>query len=207
MAKIYSQFDKCGGKGGKEVGINKNAGEKTSMSEQQDSITEEQERKLIRKLGQITVNGLIIDEKKQYIRAIENDDMDIIIRQRDINQPKIFLKGTKQFFRKPLTAITAFPFYESATGIGGRDWRSRASCFKNEAEFFFASGTSNNHSETDLASAFAICSGCLVRADCLEFALAQNSVPFGIWAGLGHGELKRIKKQRRQFAAESTPPA
>ena len=37
--------------------------------------------------------------------------------------------------------------------------------------------------------------GCVVREDCLEFAL-QNGEKFGIWGGLSERERRRIRRQR-----------
>jgi len=40
-----------------------------------------------------------------------------------------------------------------------------------------------------------ICSGCEVRAECLEYALA-NDERFGIWGGLSERERRRVRRQR-----------
>ena len=48
-----------------------------------------------------------------------------------------------------------------------------------------------------------VCRGCVVREDCLEFALA-NGEKFGIWGGMSERERRRIRRQRaleRQAAA------
>ena len=41
-----------------------------------------------------------------------------------------------------------------------------------------------------------VCSGCSVRAECLEFALA-NDERFGIWGGLSERERRRLRLQQR----------
>jgi WhiB family redox-sensing transcriptional regulator len=43
----------------------------------------------------------------------------------------------------------------------------------------------------------AVCRGCDVREDCLEYALA-NGEKFGIWGGLSERERRRIRRQRAQ---------
>ncbi|NEK86824.1 WhiB family transcriptional regulator [Blastococcus saxobsidens] len=40
-----------------------------------------------------------------------------------------------------------------------------------------------------------VCTGCPVRAQCLEFALA-NDERFGIWGGLSERERRRLRQQR-----------
>ncbi len=48
-----------------------------------------------------------------------------------------------------------------------------------------------------------VCRGCVVKDDCLEFALA-NGEKFGIWGGMSERERRRIRRQRaleRQAAA------
>ena len=51
-----------------------------------------------------------------------------------------------------------------------------------------------------------VCQGCVVKDDCLEFAL-QNGEKFGIWGGMSERERRRIRRQRaleRAAAAERT---
>ena len=40
-----------------------------------------------------------------------------------------------------------------------------------------------------------MCRGCVVREDCLEYAL-QNGEKFGIWGGMSERERRRIRRQR-----------
>ena len=40
-----------------------------------------------------------------------------------------------------------------------------------------------------------VCRGCVVREDCLEYALT-NSEKFGIWGGMSERERRRIRRQR-----------
>lgn len=41
----------------------------------------------------------------------------------------------------------------------------------------------------------AVCAGCAVREQCLEFALT-NGEKFGIWGGLSERERRRIRRER-----------
>ena len=40
-----------------------------------------------------------------------------------------------------------------------------------------------------------VCRGCVVRDDCLEYALT-NGEKFGIWGGMSERERRRIRRQR-----------
>ena len=40
-----------------------------------------------------------------------------------------------------------------------------------------------------------VCRGCVVREDCLEYALA-NGEKFGIWGGLSEREPRKIRRRR-----------
>ena len=42
-----------------------------------------------------------------------------------------------------------------------------------------------------------VCRGCVVRMDCLEYALV-NGEKFGIWGGLSERERRRLRRQRAQ---------
>ncbi len=41
-----------------------------------------------------------------------------------------------------------------------------------------------------------MCAGCVVKVDCLEYAL-ENGEKFGIWGGASERERRRIRRQRR----------
>ena len=48
-----------------------------------------------------------------------------------------------------------------------------------------------------------VCRGCVVREDCLEYALA-NGEKFGIWGGMSERERRRIRRQRALARAAAT---
>ena len=48
-----------------------------------------------------------------------------------------------------------------------------------------------------------VCRGCVVREDCLEFAIA-NSEKFGIWGGMSERERRRVRRARVLAQAAST---
>ena len=78
-------------------------------------------------------------------------------------------------------------------------WRVAALCRGDDAVHFFAPAHLERKEERMLreSRARALCSGCPVRVECLESALASGE-PHGIWGGLN--ELQRSHLRRRRSA-------
>lgn len=75
-------------------------------------------------------------------------------------------------------------------------WQLAANCLNVDPDLFFPErGASTKEAK-------AVCQGCDVRKDCLEYALA-NGEKFGIWGGLSERERRRIRRQRLAAAAAS----
>ena len=76
-------------------------------------------------------------------------------------------------------------------------WQAYSNCLGVDPDLFFPErGASTKEAK-------AVCQGCVVQNDCLEFAL-QNGEKFGIWGGMSERERRRIRRQRsleRQAAA------
>jgi WhiB family transcriptional regulator, redox-sensing transcriptional regulator len=68
-------------------------------------------------------------------------------------------------------------------------WQSRANCLGVDPDLFFPERGSSTREAKE------VCRGCVVREDCLEFAIA-NSEKFGIWGGMSERERRRIRRQR-----------
>ncbi|MGW0036541.1 WhiB family transcriptional regulator [Gordonia sp. NPDC003376] len=66
-------------------------------------------------------------------------------------------------------------------------WQDRALCAQTDPEAFFPEKGGSTR------EAKRICSGCEVKAECLEYALA-NDERFGIWGGLSERERRRLKR-------------
>ena len=66
-------------------------------------------------------------------------------------------------------------------------WQERSLCAQTDPEAFFPEG------KTSTSPAKQICIGCEVKAQCLEYALA-NDERFGIWGGLTERERRRLKR-------------
>ena len=66
-------------------------------------------------------------------------------------------------------------------------WQADALCAQTDPEAFFPEKGGSTR------EAKKICTGCEVKAECLEYALA-NDERFGIWGGLSERERRRIKR-------------
>jgi WhiB family redox-sensing transcriptional regulator len=73
--------------------------------------------------------------------------------------------------------------------VDGRRWQERANCLGVDPDLFFPErGASTREAK-------AVCRGCEVRAECLEYAL-DHGEKFGIWGGLSERERRRVRRQR-----------
>ena len=80
-----------------------------------------------------------------------------------------------------------------------RRWQERANCLGVDPDLFFPERGASTREAKE------VCRGCVVREDCLEYALA-NGEKFGIWGGLSERERRRIRRQRA-LAARRTATA
>jgi WhiB family redox-sensing transcriptional regulator len=87
---------------------------------------------------------------------------------------------------------SADPFGEAVVALAEEDgeepdWQERALCAQTDPEAFFPEKGGSTR------EAKRICSGCEVRAECLEYALAHDE-RFGIWGGLSERERRRLRR-------------
>ena len=68
-------------------------------------------------------------------------------------------------------------------------WQDYANCLGVEPDLFFPERGASTREAKE------VCRGCVVRDDCLEYAL-QNGEKFGIWGGMSERERRRIRRQR-----------
>ena len=74
-------------------------------------------------------------------------------------------------------------------GPAERRWQEQANCLGVDPDLFFPErGASTKEAK-------AVCRGCEVRAECLEYALSHGE-KFGIWGGLSERERRRVRRQR-----------
>jgi WhiB family transcriptional regulator, redox-sensing transcriptional regulator len=88
--------------------------------------------------------------------------------------------------RPEAIAPTSWP----ALAPGDESWRLDALCAETDPEAFFPEKGGSTR------EAKRVCVGCDVRAECLEYALA-NDERFGIWGGLSERERRRLRLARR----------
>jgi WhiB family redox-sensing transcriptional regulator len=68
-----------------------------------------------------------------------------------------------------------------------QEWQERALCAQTDPEAFFPEKGGSTR------EAKKICTDCEVKAECLEYALA-NDERFGIWGGLSERERRRLRR-------------
>jgi WhiB family redox-sensing transcriptional regulator len=72
-------------------------------------------------------------------------------------------------------------------------WRDVAACRDSDPNLFFPVGTTGPALD-QIAEAKAICTGCLVQDDCLQYALESNQEA-GVWGGYPEDERRRLRKR------------
>ena len=84
----------------------------------------------------------------------------------------------------------------AANELAGEGWQAYANCSDTNPKLFYG------ENGMDSGKAKKICRGCVVREDCLEYALAFPE-HFGIWGGMSERERRRVLKRRRQAASRT----
>ena len=85
-------------------------------------------------------------------------------------------------------AVTVLPGVVDDGAVSSeQEWQERALCAQTDPEAFFPEKGGSTR------EAKRICAGCEVRAECLEYALA-NDERFGIWGGLSERERRRLRR-------------
>ena len=72
---------------------------------------------------------------------------------------------------------------------GEKSWQDEANCLGVDPDLFFPERGASTREAKE------VCRGCVVREDCLEYALA-NGEKFGIWGGMSERERRRLRRQR-----------
>jgi WhiB family redox-sensing transcriptional regulator len=86
----------------------------------------------------------------------------------------------------------------TATGHDA-DWRSASACRHANPDLFFPVATAASGQAAQIAAAKAICAGCPVRSQCLEFAQA-NQLTYGIWGGTTPEDRVRARRRAQRAA-------
>ncbi len=75
-------------------------------------------------------------------------------------------------------------------------WQRLANCLGVDPDLFFPErGASTKEAKR-------VCRACVVREECLEYALA-NGEKFGIWGGMSERERRRVRRERAQARREA----
>ncbi len=93
-------------------------------------------------------------------------------------------------FGEGAIALTVVSDAESPDYVldGPLAWQRDALCAQTDPEAFFPEKGGSTR------EAKAVCASCEVRAQCLEYALA-NDERFGIWGGLSERERRRLRRE------------
>jgi WhiB family redox-sensing transcriptional regulator len=89
-------------------------------------------------------------------------------------------------------ANDAIKFAEQGITIA-TDWRELSACRDSDPTLFFPIG-STGPAVDQIVSAKAICAGCMVQEDCLQYALESNQEA-GVWGGYAEDERRRLRKR------------
>jgi WhiB family redox-sensing transcriptional regulator len=74
-------------------------------------------------------------------------------------------------------------------GEDDKAWQIQANCTGADPDLFFPERGASQREAKE------ICRGCVVREDCLDYALA-NGEKFGVWGGLSERERRRVRRSR-----------
>lgn len=83
---------------------------------------------------------------------------------------------------------------QSRAGVDERDdnelsWQRLANCLGLDPDVFFPERGASTREAKE------VCRSCVVRAECLDFAVA-NGERFGIWGGLSERERRKVRRAR-----------
>jgi WhiB family redox-sensing transcriptional regulator len=79
------------------------------------------------------------------------------------------------------------------------DWVHYARCRDEDPELFFPVGTTGP-AAVQLDAAKSICVSCVVREQCLEWAMTTGQ-DAGVWGGLSEDERRALRRARRRSGA------
>ncbi len=75
--------------------------------------------------------------------------------------------------------------------VASEPWMRYANCLGVDPDLFFP----DRGGMATVNEAKAVCAGCTVRGQCLEYALA-HSEKHGVWGGMSERERRRIRQRR-----------
>ena len=103
--------------------------------------------------------------------------------------------------QSPAKSPAKSPAHNPADSDGeDKSWQDMANCLGVDPDLFFPERGASTREAKE------VCKGCVVRDDCLEYALA-NGEKFGIWGGMSERERRRIRRQRALARAAAAAPS
>ena len=84
----------------------------------------------------------------------------------------------------------------TSTTAAGSAWMDLGACREAEPELFFPV-SSAGPALAQVAAAKAVCARCLVREDCLQYALV-TAQDHGVWGGLSEEERRAARRAARR---------
>ena len=75
------------------------------------------------------------------------------------------------------------------SGEEEKSWQTKSNCMGVDPDLFFPDRGASTREAKE------VCRGCVVREECLEYALS-NGEKFGIWGGMSERERRRLRRAR-----------
>lgn len=93
------------------------------------------------------------------------------------------------------------PLAELFSGDAENDWRHDAACRSLDPTVFFSPDAFENKQEKEEreVAAKAVCTGCRVRDECLDYAIKAGE-RYGIWGGMTPHERRALLRRRTREA-------
>lgn len=84
--------------------------------------------------------------------------------------------------------------------VKGLYWQKDAVCLREDPDLFYSRGTNGTAKmpAAQVQAAKAVCHGCPVRAECLDWALEHGEIEHGVWGARTPHE-RRGEQRRRRF--------
>ena len=121
-------------------------------------------------------------------RAALEDAATAFLTSHEVDEPAVVHPVAVPGRENDAVWIGLRPGLEDFSGEGELGWQTDALCAQTDPEAFFPEKGGSTR------DAKKVCGVCNVKAQCLEYALA-NDERFGIWGGLSERERRRLRKR------------
>ena len=100
--------------------------------------------------------------------------------------------------------VTQLPAQRAAREAERRDWWRSAACQEADPELFFPVAP-HGPGAGEIARAKAVCAGCQVRRECLQYALATRQL-HGVWGGTTEDERRLHVRRENERGQDGRGP-